>query len=235
MKKKILIVVIISMIAIGGGVAGVAGVFYYNMQQKNILIDEINKLSSSDITTDEIDMDIKSVGKYGIIERKIKEYLNEYASYVKGATNIMQDEQLTKVLTAQNYQDDGPEFTKTKEYLTSTKDTFNEKMQKLIDMSTEESIMKYIESENLTQEYIDLYKELMFDDEILKDLQETKTLLEKTSKMINEMIDIESNIIQLLIDNKDNWIVTGTQIQFTSRTVLEKYNEYIGNLSNIEM
>lgn len=232
MKKKILIVVIISMIAIGGGVAGV---FYYNMQQKNILIDEINKLSSSDITTDEIDMDIKSVGKYGIIERKIKEYLNEYASYVKGATNIMQDEQLTKVLTAQNYQDDGPEFTKTKEYLTSTEDAFNEKMQKLIDMSTEESIMKYIESENLTQEYIDLYKELMFDDEILKDLQETKTLLEKTSKMINEMIDIESNIIQLLIENKDNWIVNDTQIQFTSRTVLEKYNEYIGNLSNIEM
>ena len=231
MKKKMLIILIVVIVVV---LVAVAGFVYYEKQQENILIEEVNRLSSLDITEDEIDMNIKSSGNYGVVERKIKEYLNQYAVYSKEITSIMEDEQLSKVLTAQNYTEDGPEFTETKEYLASTKQNFSEKMQELIEMTSEESIMKYVEEENLSERYVNLYRNLMFDDEILKDLQEAETTLEEVSKKINELIGIEEEIIELLVNNKDKWVVEGDQIQFTSRTVLEEYNELVEKLSSLE-
>lgn len=232
MNKKIISAIVVVVVLV---LVVIAAVVFPGKQQENKLIEEVNKLSALDITKEDIDMDIKTTGKYAVVEKKIKSYLNEYATYIKEAGKLMEDEQFAKVLTAANYQEDGPEFTKTKEYLSSTKQQFNDNMQKLIDMSTEEAIMKYIEEENLDQKYVDLYRNLMFDDEILKEMQETKATLEKTNNMITELIGIEEDVINLLIESKDKWTVSGSQIQFNSRDALNKYNELVGKLSNIDM
>ena len=65
-NKKVVIIAIIAVIIIA---IVVAGVMYarFNAEQLQILAEEADKLGSMDIATENIDMEIKSKGKYAVV------------------------------------------------------------------------------------------------------------------------------------------------------------------------
>ncbi len=196
----------------------------------NDLKREVNVLTKLDITKDRYNRRIKSRGNYAVVEKAIKEYLDSYALNLQELFKIMSDEQLTKMLSSENYSEDGPEFTKSLNYLKVTKDDFNEKIDKLLDDLEEESIVDNISSKMTDPYYVELYKELMFDDTMKKEFEETKSLLEKTKKSVNNSIEVSTEVLNFLILYNGNWTVEDGEIKFLTVDLYNYYNTLIGKL-----
>lgn len=230
MKNKIIIIVAIVIVAIAVGVVGF--IFVNNFNQEKLLRSEIDKISKLDFEKEEIDMEIKTKGDYAKVEQTIKEYLNTYATTVKETSKLLENEQFSEILTAENYKNDGPDFIKSKEFISFTKDDFNQKINLLIEMTNEEKILKAIEDKNLSQEYIDLYKNIMIgEDGISDDLKETEEALKEASKLMNDVLDVEEKVIDMLIKNKGKWKINDNgEIEFSTPALVEEYNKYIKGL-----
>lgn len=228
MKKKIILVAIIIVLAI----VGVVGyMLASSLMQEITLRKEADAIGKLDITKDSIDMEIKTKGDYGVVEKTMKEYMNTYGTTCKELMDILQDDQMGKILTAENYKNDGKEFTKTKEYITKTKTDFNEKINKLIEMSSEEKMMDAIKEKQLEESYVELYKEIMLGNEIKEDLQEVVNELEEASKAINNRLEGEEKIINLLVENKNKWNVNDNgEIEFETQKLVDEYNNLISSL-----
>lgn len=161
-KKELLVILI------GGIVFFILGLitgFLTSSNQEDKLRSEIKKIYEMDIYSENIDMKIKTKGDYAIVEKTIKEYLNEYATKIKEINQILIDETVGNILTAENYKNDGPKFEKTKKYITETKTKFNEDIDRVIEISNEEAMMNAIQNKNLDEYYISLYKELLIGNE----------------------------------------------------------------------
>ncbi len=227
MKKKIIVIVAILALII----VGVIGYFAtLDLKQGVTLRKEVDTIGKLDITKDEIDMTIKTKGDYAVVEKTIKEYLNNYSINIKEAMNIMQDKKMAEILTVDNYKNDGPEFTNSKEYISKTKTDFNEKMNLLINMTSEEKMMQEIENKNLDSNFVELYRELMLGDKMEEDLKQMVKSLEEASTTINNILDTQEKVIDLLINNKGKWEVQGKQIQFSTQKLVNEYNDLIRDL-----
>lgn len=228
MKKKIILVAIIIVLAI----VGVVGyMLASSLMQEITLRKEADAIGKLDITKDSIDMEIKTKGDYGVVEKTMKEYMNTYGTTCKELMDILQDDQMGKILTAENYKNDGKEFIKTKEYITKTKTDFNEKINKLIEMSSEEKMMEVVKEKQLEESYVELYKEIMLGNEIKEDLQEVVNELEEASKAINNRLEVEEKIINLLVENKNKWNVNDNgEIEFETQKLVDEYNNLISSL-----
>jgi len=227
MKKKIGIIVgilVLVTIAVIGYLAST------DLAQAATLRKEIAIIAESDITKDEIDMEIKTKGDYAVVEQTIKEYMNTYSFTCKEVMTILEDEQMAEILSAENYKNDGPDFTTSKAYIATTRKNFNEKITLLIDMTSEETMKAAIEDKGLDENFKELYYELMLGEELKVDLQEAKTSLEESSTTVNNILDVQEKIINMLIENKGKWEVEDDQIVFSSQTLVNQYNGFISSL-----
>lgn len=228
MKKKIIIIAVIVVLAI----VGVIGYFAVSdLRQGITLRKEADAISKLDITKNDVNMKIKTKGDYAVVEKTMKEYMNEYSNNCKAVVKIMEDETIAKILTAENYKNDGPEFATSKEYISKTRAEFNEKMNTLIDMTSEEKMKEAIENKNLSEEFVNLYNELMLGNEMKVDLQQTVEALEESSTSINNIFDVQEKVINLLITNKGKWDVNDNgEIEFETQKLVNEYNNLIGQL-----
>lgn len=229
MKKKTWIIIAITVVAII--VAGVVAFFTYDAMQEVKLRQEAAKIGKLDITEENIDMKIKTTGKYAVIEQTMKDYMNEYSIKCKEVIGMMKDEKLAKILTAENYKNDGPEFTNSREYIATSKEQFNEKINTLIDMTSEEKMKEAIEGKNLEAEDIELYYELMLGEEKTLDLEETVETLQESAKSINNIYDVQEKVLNLLTTNKGKWEVNDDgEIEFSTQSLVDQYNNLISSL-----
>lgn len=228
MKKKVIVIVAIVVLAI---IAVIGYVSILDLRQGILIRKEVDTIGKLDITKDDIDMTIKTNGDYAIVEKTIKEYMNTYSLNCKELMKILEDEKIAQILTAQNYKNDGPDFINTKKYISDTKSNFNEKINILIDMSNEEKMMEKINNENLEENFVELYKELMLGEGIKVDLQETVQELQKTNTLINNMLDVQEKVINLLANNKGKWSINNEdEIEFQTQKLVDEYNNLISSL-----
>ena len=134
------------------------------------------------------------------------------------------------MLTADNYQKDGPDFKTSKEFLTNTKKTLSEGLTKLSNMTSTETIMKNIEDRKLDKYYNDLYKELMLNGIAEKDFETAKQYLQTAGNQMNNLLNVEEQVIDLLIANKGKWKIENGKIVFQETATLNKYNELCNKL-----
>ncbi|MBQ9011921.1 MAG: hypothetical protein IJ093_04660 [Bacilli bacterium] len=150
MKKHKILVVIGIVVAIIAVIVGLVGYFLVkDVKEEQVLRKEISSLNKLDITKDRYNTDIVTTGDYAVVESTIKDYLDDYATNLQGVLDILNDEKLSNVLSADNYKNDGPEFGQTKEYLENTKKDFNEKLTKLTNMTDKNTIIDAINLKNL--------------------------------------------------------------------------------------
>ena len=190
-------------------------------------VKEINKL---DITKDNYNRRIKTSGDYALVEKTIKNYLNDYSKGVQEVKSTMNDSKLTKILSFDNYTSDGFEFVESYKYLNSEKEEFNKEIDSLIEKSNKKSIEKYIDKKIKDKYYNNLCTELMITEERLKSFEETKKTLEEIKTKVNKVIDTSTEVLNLLKDNKDDCVLEDGQIKFKSKAVFDKYNELINKI-----
>ena len=104
---------------------------------------EISSLSELDITKDRYNTKIKTRGNYAVIEKAIKEYLDDYAVNLQNVLSILNDTKFKELLLVDNYGDD-LDFKGQFMYIEDTKKNFNERIDTLIEECDEDNIKKYI-------------------------------------------------------------------------------------------
>lgn len=231
MKKKVLIIIAII-------VAIIVGIITYmlitDLNQESKLKDELNYLDSlvnvENIDLDKIDEILnRTVTKddYQVVEKAYKSYLSDSFDNIVTITNIINDEKLTNALTVENYQEDGPDFVVSKEYLETSKEVLINSKTNYYTLLSEEKAMSYIDTEGLDSYYIDLYK-----DELLGDIETEsadQTIANSIDDIIN-IIDISLEALNFLSENKESWIIQNNQIVFDNQDLTDEYNRIIDKL-----
>lgn len=232
MKKKILIIVgIIILIVIGV----IAYFVITDLQQEDKLTAELQEISnlvnSQDVDIDQINERLDRTvtrGDYAVVEQSFKQYLKDNFDVSMKIADILNDEKLTTILTADNYKQDGKDFIETKNYISTTRDQLETYKTEYKDFFTEDKVMSYINDKNLDSYYTDLYKQ-----ELVGDI-ESDNETEVVESAINDVIgilDIYEEVINFLVDNQNSWNVQDDTIEFTSESLQNQYNSLIDKLS----
>lgn len=188
--------------------------------EKDIDFDELNK---------RLDQRVAS-GSYKEVEDAYKTYLKDALASILEIVDIVEDERLTTILSADNYKSDGPNFVKTKEYIVTTKERVEVAKAEYNEFLTEEKMMSYIDKKELGNRYVNFYKDYVIGD--LSDLEKEDSLVTSLNELI-ELLDISEEIVDFLKANSSSWYIEGGNIYFTSDSALSKYNDLITKLQEI--
>lgn len=231
MKKKILIailvIIVIAFLVVGYFVIS-------DMIQEDKLkteLAEINELSNAETIdmnaiNERLDRRI-TTGDYAIVEDAFKTYLRENFDNSLQIAEILNDEKITTLLTAENYQEDGKDFTESKNYITTTREQLENCKTKYTEFLTEEKAMSYINDKGLDSYYTDLYKQ-----EFVGDI-ETAGNDDTVENSIDEIISIlntSEKVLNLLSENQDSWEMNGESILFNNENISNQYDELINSL-----
>lgn len=231
MKKKILIVLLIIIVI---ALIGVGYFVFTDMQQEEKLRTELSELSelsnSQDIDINEINNRLDRVvtkGDYATVENAFKTYLRENFDNSIKIANILNDNKIATLLTVENYQEDGKDFTNSKEYITTTKATLEDCKNKYTEFLTEEKAMSYINDKGLDSYYTDLYKEEFVGD--MSSASQDTTVQDSIDEVIS-MLNTSEKVLNLLSENQDAWKIEGENIVFNSDSLSNEYDELINSL-----
>ncbi len=232
MKKKILIIVgIIILIVIGV----IAYFVITDLQQEDKLTAELQEISNlvnnQNVDIDQINERLDRTvtrGDYAVVEQSFKQYLKDNFDVSMKIADILNDEKLTTILTADNYKQDGKDFVETKNYISTTRDQLETYKTEYKDFFTEDKVMSYINDKNLDSYYTDLYKQELVGD--IESDNETE-LVESAINDVIGILDIYEEVINFLVDNQNSWNVQDDTIEFTSESLQNQYNSLIDKLS----
>ena len=222
-KKKFILT---SLIIVFDAILLISIITIRSATMRNNLKKEVKDLVVLDFSKDRYNTKMKTSGKYGKIEKTIKDYLDGYAVLLQDVLEDIHDEKLTKVLSYDNYKADGPEFKKSLEYLTDAKKEFNTNVDKLIADAEEKNIVAY-GTEHLNDKNIGMYKELMLNYGLLNSFKETQTTLYDTKIRVNNIYDTSTEVLNFLAKNKDNWTLENGEIKFKTQALYNDYNNMI--------
>lgn len=194
--------------------------------QEYRLKEEINKLSVLDISKDKFNTKYVTLGDYRIVEKSIKEYLNEYASCMQEINSLVNNNKITKLLSYDNLNTEN--YNDSIDYVNNSLDIINKDIDKLIDLSEEESIRNYILKYDLDKYYVDLYNDYMFSDEISSKFNLDSDYLLKYREAVNTKLSACSDVFKFLNENSDdNYSFEDGEIKFKTNELLDQYNQYI--------
>ena len=231
--KKAIIGVVIAIVLVA--VVGIGVLVVNDFRQEDILRQEMlefeNLTRAENIDLDQIDQrirELKTTGDYGVLEKAMKDYLADVVNTSVSIANIINDERIVNALTPENYTEDGPDFVQTKQFLEQAKSDIEQYKTEVLTLLTNEGAMSYIEDKNLDQYYIDLYKEIALSEDTA--IEESNTELENSLDEMMKLLDVETQVINFLSENKDGWEIQGENIIFNNQTLQDQYNEYISQI-----
>ena len=235
MGKKI----IIGCIAVIGGIFLVFGIIVTffavsDFKQEGKLdaeLEEIYELSSDpeNINLKEINMRLDRVvtkDDYAVVEKAMKAYISDVVENNLSIVTLLDDEALVSVLTAENYENDGPDFTQTKKYISRTRGAFQECKRNHKELLTEDKMMSYIEDCGLDSYYLDFYEERM---RTMLDWDADGSVEESLDFML-ELMDIYEEVIRFLSDNRGLWEVEDGYITFENDDLAAQYDSLLYKL-----
>lgn len=231
MKKKILIVLLIIIVI---ALIGVGYFVFTDMLQEKRLKTELTELS--DLTNAEsIDMDainerldrIVTTGDYAEVEDAFKSYLRDNFNNIIQIAEILNDEKITTLLTVENYQEDGKDFTNSKEYINNTRATLENCKTKYTEFLTEEKAMSYINDKRLDSYYIDLYKNEFIGD--MSSASQDTTVQDLIDEVIG-VLNTSEEVLNLLSENQNSWEIEGENIVFSNDNLSNEYDTLINSL-----
>lgn len=231
MKKKILIVLLIIIVI---ALVGVGYFVFTDMMQEDKLKTELSELNDL-VNAENINMDAVNekldrritTGDYEKVEDAYKSYLRDNFDNSIQIANILNDEKITTLLTVENYESDGKDFTESKEYITNTRETLEECKAKYTEFLTEEKAMSYINDKGLDSYYTDLYKNEFIGD---MSLASQDTTVQDSIDEVIGILNTTEEVLNLLSENQDSWKIDGENISFNSESLSNQYDELINSL-----
>lgn len=221
-NKRLIIAIIIVILLI----AGIIGGYFYlqnSTKQAQILQEESKKLAETDLTEEEIDMQIKTSGKYAIVEETMKNYLNDVRDTYLEIKDYCDDEAIAEILSPENIEADAEELTVVKQKVDEHASKLDEYKNKMNTLVEEDNIMQAIESKDLRNYYIDIYKNVMMNEATQANLTTAKTAADEAQEEAWQKIDGLEDVVEFLADNTKYWEVSEGRIQFTNVNKLTEY------------
>lgn len=203
-----------------------------DLGEEKKLKDEVNKIANLDLLEEDVDMTIITKNEYGIVEKTIKEYINEYGKIAKETVSLMQDKRTTNLLSIDNYEQDGKEFIESKAYIKDTQEKINTNISRLIELTRKENMQDAIKDNNLDDYYIDLYNDLMFGNIKEEELNNTIEELEQAAEIMNKLFDTSMKVLNFLTENQDYWVIRNDRVEFSSAELVNEYNNLISTLNS---
>ena len=229
MKKKILITLAVLVIIVVGIIA-----FFVvsDIQQEKKFNDEMLALENM-MNTDELDFEaiyektdlIVTKGDYGIIEKAIKSYIKDTALVAEKIIDAMNSEEFGTIISIENFEEDGKEFTESKEFIKTTRENLEQYKEDYGNQFDEEKIMSYINDKNLDEYYVDLYK-----NEVLTVSQEDNQTVQDSIDQVIDLLDKMEDVIDYLIENKDDWNVIDGSLMFLDQDKLDEYQDILSRI-----
>ena len=161
----------------------------------NQLKKEVNELTKLSIVNDRYNRSIKTKGGYAIVETSIKEYLDNYAVSVQEVSDLIHDPKLAKILSYDNYLEDGPDFQNSIAYLNESKKTFNDEIDQLLVDLEEEQIMENI---------VSLQKVIVPMNELYKQANKKAGITESDEAIFTLQSDLNNLQEKVLVQNTKN-------------------------------
>ena len=231
MKKKILIVLLIIIVI---ALVGIRYFVFTDMMQEDKLKTELSELNDL-VNAENINMDAVNeklnrritTGDYEKVEDAYKSYLRDNFDNSIQIANILNDEKITTLLTVENYESDGKDFTESKEYITNTRETLEECKAKYTEFLTEEKAMSYINDKGLDSYYTDLYKNEFIGD--MSSASQDTTVQDSIDEVIG-ILNSTEEVLNLLSENQDSWKIDGENISFNRESLSNQYDELINSL-----
>lgn len=228
MKKALIIIGII--VAIVLVLVTVMIIKDFNQEEK--LRQELNEIDSL-INFDEFDYDVVnerlgktiSSGDYLVVEKAAKKYLKDTIDTTLTFVNLVTDEKFSNVLTPENYKEDGPDFIKTKLYIKDTKEQIENNKNTILKQFDNETVLSYIENKNLDSYYVDFYKSLAFSSEA--EINKSKQEIEQSINDVINTLNVYEEVINFLIENKNDWTIDGEYIIFSNNELSDQYNDLL--------
>ena len=224
MKKQktiIAILVVVAIIVIGV----VLFLVYRDISAKNKLTEEINSLSETNIN-----MEIKTSGQYGIVEKLVKEDFKSYYDSINTLRENYDEVANIKALNIENYKNDGPEFNTTLETLNTIKTEDQNLIATLNDLIDEAKIEEKAANNGLKGKYIQEYKDILEQIKLADGVNKIKETDAKFDGYLNSLIDV----LTYMKDNKDVWFIENDTLKSNSQTFIDEYNQKVEQ-TNIEL
>lgn len=231
MKKKILIVLLIIIVI---ALVGVGYFVFTDMMQEDKLKTELSELNDL-VNAENINMDAVNekldrritTGDYEKVEDAYKSYLRDNFDNSIQIANILNDEKITTLLTVENYESDGKDFTESKEYITNTRETLEECKAKYTEFLTEEKAISYINDKGLDSYYTDLYKNEFIGD--MSSASQDTTVRNSIDEVIR-ILNTSEEVLNLLSENQNSWEIDGENISFNNESLSNQYDELVKSL-----
>ena len=182
------------------------------LNQEQINMDSIIKKLTHTITT----------GEYSKVERAIKNYLADNINAMITIDSVLNGDTIENALTAENYQNDGPDFVKTRQILKDMKNKLTSSKETMVTLSQNNTVMSYLKNVDDSY-YIDLYKEMMGEKSTVDDIKN----IEKNIDDVVNLIQSQQNVLKFLSENKNMWNVQNGKIQFDDDILLNQYNQLL--------
>lgn len=171
------------------------------------------------------DTEPKTTGDFGKVEQAVKEYFKEYTELQEKITTRIEDEKIQKMLTTENYEQDGPEFTESKNYIEQQKQELTNEIERLKSLTSEEGIMAKIEEKKVGSYYVNLYKDYFFaGQDLSKEFKAVCDELDLSKQIMDTLYDNEIKILNFLTENKDHWKIQNSRVAFDNSAILAQYN-----------
>ena len=197
----------------------------------NYLSKEVSILSSLDVTTDRYNRRIQTNGGYADVEKAMKEYLDDYAQDIQELSTYISNTKLTKMLSYDNYLEDGPEFTNSLAYLDEIQIDYNNKVDDLVERASKKSIRSQIIQRTKDDYYVSLYEKYMFDEDLMHSIRESKKILKTSQVDINHIIDVSREVFQFLNTYSGSWELKDGSILFKTQDLCNYYDSFIQEVS----
>lgn len=230
-NKRVVIAIIVIIILIVGIISGAYFFSGFSNKQTKLLTDETNKILQADITTENIDLDVKSSKNYAVVEKAIKEYVSELKNIYVEMDELNKGINPNNIFTADNIED--KDLSEIDDIINEYKEKSQDAVTKLESLLTEEKIAENINKRNISTRkdyYIELYNTIMTSDNMKKQYNTLEEKIKDEKSKLSEKLKQIDNISEFLKKNSDAWTIKDGKIQFTN---LNRMTEYYGLLNKL--
>lgn len=206
---------------------------YKNSKEKELLKNEIIAYSNKDLVNDEFSITIKSQGTYAYIEQAAKNYYKNLSDNIKIINQYINDKDFANILTVENLKKGKLNFVKSHIIINNTKNNVNNAINKITNLCEENTINNLIDKNQISKNEYELFLNIMYQNNDIKELNETKVVMQKLSTNLTNMLDKIDEILNFFENNISAWTCDNNNIYFENEQLAEKYNKLYKELDYI--
>lgn len=206
---------------------------FQDLRQEDILKQEIVNVSNLDLARDDYKIFVKTKGDYAYVEEAIKKYYKELSDYVKLLNRYSQMDGISDILSVNSLELERPYFKESHKKILEEKKNTVDSIRKIANLCDEGTIKGLISREKVDDYYYDLFLEMMYTEDDLKEFSALKDEMQQLADDLEKFLDKMDETLNFLEKNNDSWFTEGNLIYFNTDVLVQEYNSLYSELGDL--